>query len=759
MRFRAILLASVVFSTPAMAQTTAPAQTPVADAPATGLQDIVVTAQRREENLQKAALAVSAVAGDDLVKQSVTQANDLTRLVPAIQVASASSFTQIYLRGIGSFGANAFAEQGVAFNLDGIYLSRPAAPAALFYDLERLETLKGPQGTLYGRNASGGALNVITAKPKLNETSGFLNAEVGNYNTFKTSAAINVPLGQQWAARVSGQYARHDGYFSDGYDDENTGAVRGQLKFDNGAGINATLMTDYGHVGGKGAGGTIMPLIGNGRLGVSDPAVLAAYQAAQPTAPVPQILAKSDGFQDNNYYGAALTANADLGFAKLTVIPAWRETDLNFLSYASSFLIRDIEKSHQGSVEARLGNRSGAVNWVIGGYWFSEHVNALQHYDQGSNLLDINSLLDTSSLAAFGQATVEVASHVRLTGGLRYTDDHKQQSTNFTNAPFVGFVSPATGNFTPIFASIPAVATSDVHFRKTTWKAGLEYDAGPRSLVYASVATGFKSGALYAATGQNYSLPEGLTAYTLGSKNRFLDNRLQLNVEAFLWDYSNQQVSHLGPVQVASTPAGGIYAPVFLTENAGSAKLYGVEAELLFKPTPQDMFSADIQWLHARYKTFAYQAYSTSGATPVEGCGVTPTGLIAATPGAAIFNVNCSGRPLVNAPDWTINLAYEHKFALGSGGEVSLGADTRIQSGTYVSIDYLPDGHQDTYMMSNAHLGFEPVGGRFSVTAFVNNLENRTVFAASFQSPVKNGVLYNQLRPPRTFGLRGSVKF
>ena len=273
------------------------------------------------------------------------------------------------------------------------------------------------------------------------------------------------------------------------------------------------------------------------------------------------------------------------------------------------------------------------------------------------------------------------------------------------------------------------------------------------------MATGFKSGALYAATGQNYSLPEGLTAYTLGSKNRFLDNRLQLNVEAFLWDYSNQQVSHLGPVQVASTPAGGIYAPVFLTENAGSAKLYGVEAELLFKPTPHDMFSADIQWLHARYKTFAYQAYSTSGATPVEGCGVTPTGLIAATPGAAIFNVNCSGRPLVNAPDWTINLAYEHKFALGSGGEVSLGADTRIQSGTYVSIDYLPDGHQDTYMMSNAHLGFEPVGGRFSVTAFVNNLENRTVFAASFQSPVKNGVLYNQLRPPRTFGLRGSVKF
>jgi iron complex outermembrane receptor protein len=125
-----------------------------------------------------------------------------------------------------------------------------------------------------------------------------------------------------------------------------------------------------------------------------------------------------------------------------------------------------------------------------------------------------------------------------------------------------------------------------------------------------------------------------------------LDNRLQLNIEAFWWDYRNQQISHLGPVQVASTPAGAVYAPVFLTENAGSAKLYGLEAEVLFKPTANDLFTADIQWLHARYKTFAYYAYSSSGATTAAGCAVTPTSRIAATTGAAIFSVDCSGRPL-----------------------------------------------------------------------------------------------------------------
>ncbi|WP_206244868.1 TonB-dependent receptor [Novosphingobium terrae] len=752
MRLKALLFASAALAQPALAQDTAPPTT-------NGLQDIIVTAQRRSENLQKTALAVSAVAGDVLVRQSVTQATDLTRLVPALQVAPAASYTQIYLRGVGSFGANAFAEQGVAFNMDGVYLSRPAAPAALFYDLERMEVLKGPQGTLYGRNASGGAVNVITAKPRLGETSGFINGEYGNYNTAKVSAAINLPLGERWAVRLAGQHASHDGYFNDGYDDENTQAARTQVKFDSHAGFDADLMLDYGHVGGKGPGGTIMPLIGNGRLGVSDPAVLAAYQAASPTAPVPQVVARNDGFQRNNFYGVALTANQDLGFAKLTLLPSFRETDINFLSYASSFYIRDVEKTHQTSLEARLANARGAVNWVLGGYFFDERVHASQTYDQGSNRLQVNPLLATRSLAAFGQATVTVLPAFRITGGLRYTDDHKQQNTVFTNAPFVGFVSPATGNFTPIFNPITAQAVSDIHFRKVTWKAGVEYDAGPRSLLYASVATGFKSGALFAAQGNNTSAPENLTAYTLGAKNRFLDNRLQLNLEAFWWDYKNQQVSHLGPVQVASTPAGGIYAPVFITENAGSARLYGVEAELQFKPDDADLLSADLQWLHARYRRFGYNSYSSSGAVPAVGCAVSPTSLIAATPGGAIYAVDCSGRQVVNAPEWTLNMAYEHRFALRNGGKVTFGANTRIQSGSYVSIDYLPGGYQSTYTTSDVRLEYQPKSGKLTLGLFANNLENTTIFAASFQSPVKNGVLYNQLRPPRTYGARASVRF
>lgn len=725
-----------------------------------GLEEIVVTAQRREENLQRAAIAVSAVTGDTLTKQSISQATDISRLVPALQIAPASSLTQIYLRGIGTFGANAFAEQGVAFNLDGVYLSRPAAPAALFYDLERLEVLKGPQGTLYGRNATGGAINLITVKPKIGETSGYISGEYGNYNAIKTSGAINVPVSDVAAFRFSGQYVDRDGFYNDGYDDENSTALRGQFRLDTGDNFNMNVMVDYGHVGGKGSGGTIVPLLdGKRRLGPSDPAVIAAYVAQPPSPPVPQIIARNDGYQDNTYYGGVITANLDLGFAQLSVIPAWRKTDLDFVSYASSFLIDVTEVSDQSSLEARLANQSDKLKWVLGAYYFTEDTSANQRYDQGSNGTRILSELQTRSYAVFGEATYSVSDRFRVTGGLRYTSDNKQQVTEAHTLPFVGFVPPAFPNFTPIILDLRTDATSDVNFNKTTWKAGVEFDAADHSLLYATVATGFKSGILYSALGDNFSAPERMTAYTVGSKNRFFDNTLQLNVEAFYWDYKDQQVSHLAPVQVASTPGGPIFGPVFKTENAGSATIYGLETELLWQPSRADLLSVNLQYLHTKYDNLQYQAYSVTGPAPVIGCAVTPTALIGASPAARVFDVDCSGRPLVNAPKWVVNAGYDHSFDLGDSGKIIAGIDTRIESSRYLSLDFLDVSSQGSYMMSNARLTYETASGKMSITAFVNNLENELVFSNSLQSPAKSGVFYSQLRPPRTYGLRGTIKF
>jgi iron complex outermembrane receptor protein len=724
--------------------------------PAVALEEVVVTAQRREENLQKAAVAVSAVAGDALTRASITQATDLTRLIPSVQIAPAASFTQIYLRGVGTFGANAFAEQGVAFNLDGVYLSRPAAPAGLFYDLERIEVLKGPQGTLYGRNATGGAVNLITAKPKLGDNSGQLSTEYGNYDSVKASGAVNLALGENAALRVAGQIAKHDGYFSDGYDDEDTKAVRAQLKYDPPGGFDAAVSIDYADVGGMGSGGTIMPLVnGDARMGPSDPRVVAAYTARSPTAPVPQLVAKKDGYQDNTFLGVQSTINADLGLAQLTVIPAYRKTDLDFRSYASGFLIDITEKSEQSSLEARVAGKTERLTWVAGAYGFAEDVDADQLFDQASNASYIRSKLKTKSVAVFGQASWSLTDRLRATGGLRWTKDNKKQDSYAESRPFVGF-TPA---FTPIILTVPSTAVSDVDFDKVTWKAGLDYDLAERSLLYASVATGYKSGVLFAANGHNWSRPEALTAYTVGSKNRFLDNRLQLNIEGFYWDYKDQQISHLGAALAATTPGGAIYAPLFKTENAGKATIYGAELETLFQAGAHDLLSANVQYLHARYDELRYQAYSTTGPAPAVGCSTTLTNLTGTSPVARIYDVACSGKPVVNAPKWVVNLGWDHTFPLASGAKVILGADTRLESARYLSIDFLDQGRQGAYAMSNARLTYEVADGRWSFTGFVNNIEDKVVFANSLQSPAKAGVIYNQVRPPRTYGVRLSARF
>lgn len=723
-----------------------------------GLEEVVVTAQRREETAQRAAIPITAVAGEAVTQSSVTQATDLTRLIPSIQVAPASSLTQIYLRGVGTFAANAFAEQGVAFNLNGVYLSRPAAPAGLFYDLERIEVLKGPQGTLYGRNATGGAVNVIAARPVIGETSGFFHTEIGNYSAVKSSAAVNVAVNDSAAFRFSGQYVERDGYFNDGYDDEDSHAVRAQFRLEKTA-VDFSVMADYANIGGKGVGGTIMPLLaGKDRLGPSDPRVIAEYLTRPPTPPVPQIIARDDGYQDNEFYGIIATLEADLGPATLTIVPAYRKTDLDFLSYSSSFYIDVEELSEQSSFEARLSNTGNDWSWVTGLYYFNENVTADQFFDQASNGTLIQSDLDTTSYALFGQATYSVTDTFRITAGLRYTEDNKKQQTYAETRPFTGFVPPGPPDFTPIIAIIPSNPVSDVDFDKTTWKLGIELDVADQSLLYASVSTGFKSGILYSATGRNYSDPETLTAYTIGSKNRFLGNTLQFNVEAFYWDYEDQHIAHLGPVQVAETPVGPIFGPVFMTENAGQATIYGVETDLLWLPSPNGLLSLNLQYLDTEYDELRYQAYSPTGAPPVLGCPAAATDLTGTTPTARIYDVDCSGRPMVNAPEWTINLGYEHGFELNRG-RIIVGADTRIESSRYLSMEFLDLGKQKSYTMSNLRVTYETEAGGLALTAFVNNIEDELVFSNSLQSPAKAGTIYNQMRPPRTYGMRLSLRF
>jgi len=209
-----------------------------------------------------------------------------------------------------------------------------------------------------------------------------------------------------------------------------------------------------------------------------------------------------------------------------------------------------------------------------------------------------------------------------------------------------------------------------VDFSKFTWKAGVEYDAAAQNLLYANVSTGYKSGGFFIAALDNTFKPENITAYTVGSKNRFFSNRLQLNVEGFYWKYSDQQVNYLGPVRTSATTVGTALA----TTNAGNSRIYGSEIELLFRPTRATTLGMNLQYLNGKYTDYKIVQASGTGAPPRTTCAVTPSSAFALPPPGQAYLVDCSGKPQINSPKWSVNLSAEHIFELSDAFELTLGS-------------------------------------------------------------------------------------
>ncbi|MBA2935753.1 TonB-dependent receptor [Sphingomonas sp. CGMCC 1.13654] len=725
-----------------------------------GIADIVVTAQRRNENLQRAAVAVTAVGSDELMRAGVSQPQDLTKLVPALKLAGVGGGgTQVTVRGVGNFAGNPYAEPAVAVNLDGVYLARSGGPDGLFYDLDRVEVLKGPQGTLYGRNATAGAINIITKKPT-KDLSLDASLEAGNYGLWRGMAALNVPVSPTLQVRASGTLTHRDGYSSDGYNDDKTQAGRLQLRWLPTARLSVLLVGDYEHVGGKGPNGVFSPYLvpSNPFLGSTKDGSnallkdisLAISGGTNPTL-LPPIL--DNGFVDQRNWGTSATIDLDLGGAKLTVLPAYRHSDNDYLQYNPGFPVSSSERSRATSIEARLTSTGHSpLQWIIGGYFYNEKIGFDLFADQGVAFARTEPLLHTRSYAAFGQLSYAILPHLRATGGLRYTDEHKTQAgrnggplpalpAGYNGSP-AAYYNAACQPYDPSTATCYFGLTGDLKKQSVTWKAGLEYDAGPRSLIYGNVATGFKAGGFFGSLPPNSYKPETLTAYTLGTKNRFFDNSLQVNAEAFYWTYKNKQVTHLGPI----LPSGFN----LITENAGKATIKGAELEIIWQPTHDDAFSANLQYLHARYKDFRYSQTTVSG-PPQTACPTIPIA------GASAVTVDCSGRPLPLAPTWTANLSYRHTFELRDT-KIDAQIGTQIQSRYFTGEEYLPGELQKFSTASNASLTWHLHGDRYAVGLFIDNIEDSRIKTFSFVQPVV-GLPVVILRAPRTFGGRFSVSF
>jgi iron complex outermembrane receptor protein len=776
-----------------------------AAAEGSGIQDIVVTAQRREENLQRAAVAISAVTGDALREAGVTRPTELTAVVPSLQVATAAGpYNVFYLRGVGNFNANAFSDAGIAFNFDGVYIGRPSGSTGFFYDLERVEVVKGPQGTLYGRNATGGAINVISRKPDLGTFGVVASAEYGNYDALRLDAAVNLPLGDIAAVRLAGIHVRHDGYMNDGTDDQDDLGGRASLRVDATPDLRLDIVADYFRQRGQGPGAT--PLLApqgvptpttfslDDRIGIFSPAGEALYtsQRAGPFGrnfyPFP---AGYQPFQKNEAWGVAGTLNWDNSLGTVTLIAAHREIGLNYLSYTPAFQVLEENRTKQNSAELRFATTEDfPLRAIIGAFYFNEKTRGEPgaYSSNWNGQFDSDLKLDTESEAIFGRLTYAITPEVRLTVGARQTWEDKSFSgtrisltrvcfaPSCPNAPPLPFqpLPPALGTFPsvvvpgPPFGPAPYGGFPDVvaapnlaqiavivnnneqrDFRKFTWRAGADWDITSHNLLYASFETGFKSGGFFFSPGRNSYEPETIEAFTLGSKNRFLDNRLQVNIELFHWRYKDQQISHLINI-------GGI--PTFATENVGRATFKGFEIETELRPAANTTLSADVQYLDAEYNNFEFLQANQSGiANPAifNGTGCPTTGFDAATNNS--FVVDCSGRRPVNAPKWTVNLGAQQRIPV-SFGEIVLDARAHYQSTTLIGLEFVPIEYQEGFWLTDAAATYYAPDRQYFIGAFVNNIFDETVASHMFPTPGTN-LFPATLRPPRSYGIRAGFEF
>lgn len=781
------------------------------------IAEIVVTAQKKEESLQKAGIAIDAVTGASLAQSGILKADDLGKSVPSIAISNGGgSNTSIFLRGVGNFTNSSYNDPAVTPSYDGVVMGRAAgAFSAAFYDLARVEVLKGPQGILYGRNATGGAVNVIPQRPELGRTSGGFNLSVGNYDAVAADAHINIATGENSALRLGATRQVHDGYNRDGTDDLDRSGLRAQFLIEPTDTVSVRLAADYTEIAGKGAGAsyvgaflpsesgfTFTPATGlDSSEGLGTDAAN-AFRTSQLGAPGFGFLSElnTDPKVDYKYWGVNAEVNVDTSIGKLTVIPAYRESDgYSYFNGPAFNTAYAKENDKQFSVETRLSGKAGMIDYVVGGFYFNEKIKAENQYNQEFVLPIQNYEHKTESWATFGQLTAHIGDRLRLIGGARYTHDKKEMDGIINNfITFCGGIPPVTppasfalgcaaSDGLPRYANststsdtiawlvangwIAAGSTDEANaqvfpilsgagvilktynpvvdsgtYSRVTWKVSAEYDVAPDSLLYATVETGYRAGGFQLAEGRSSYKPEYITAYSVGSKNRFLGNRLQVNLEAFWWKYRDQQITYF------TVDSGGTL--INSNENAGKLTIKGVDVDIIAKPLRNTTLTAKVQYLDSKYQDLKLITASPRNNI---GCTSTPTGETLSDGETAVLSFDCSGKPGLYSPKWTANLGAEQVVPLGDTLELVGAVNTSWRSSQWGGFEYLAFQKIGAYWMTDLNLTLRDPEGGWSLGGFVHNVEGDRRVMRPQASPI--GFAVANYTAPRTYGLRLSAEF
>lgn len=721
-----------LFASESMAQTRADTGVHATAEGQAGEGEIVVTANRRAENVQKVPISISVLSSGDLTAAGVTTSEQLTLRTTNLQMGNVNAQPLIYIRGMGSAILNPGAEGTVGLYIDGVYLPWATSIDQSFLDVERVEVLKGPQGSLYGRNTTAGAINFITRDPA-RERAAELSATLGTWGTQNLSAFVSSGPGTV-AASIAGQVTRHNPFIKNlgsgpDYQDKDEIGLRGKIKFEPNSRLSIVAAVDWARRNDHNQQGFISL---NDQLTAANPARPGHYTviSRDPEHTYSDWPSLGERYGD---LGGSLTIRAKLPFADFVSITAGRHTsltsspdtdasDLPLTGFSSRLTLRSWSQEFQF-----ISSHSSNLEWVVGLYTFHSkggfdpvgvRFPSAQPYanaEIGDSDLIIKGIGSAEAYAAYGQASYTILDHLKITGGLRYSWEKRSLDEQTITVPGIG----ETFREAPLSKS----------WNSVTPKIGIDY-SWDRHMLYGSYTQGFRSGSynLVSVGTPGPVNPEKVKAWEIGGKHTLLTG-VRFNWAAFYSEYKDLQVS-----RELNNGSGSL----FFTQNAASATIKGFEADLSVTAIENLSLDFGVGYLHARYDNFA-------------GAGAflpAPGGY-----GYVSVAVDASGHPLARAPDWTASFAATYTVPIGE-------SHLDLSGNVYYTDDYFLDTPSnvrvDRFAIVNARATYFLPGGHVSLAVFVNNAFDKRYLATLSTS---QDALFGTPNDPRIVGATIALKY
>ncbi len=702
-----------------------------------GVNEIVVTAQKERQNIQDVPISITALSGETLEDTRVNNVLDLSNTLPNVQINSFSNSPDsavFTIRGIGVNDADPYVGTTVSVVVDGVVVGVNTAALLSLFDIDRVEVLRGPQGTLFGANTTGGVVNVVTKQP-----TGVLEGEAqlvyGNYGQIEANASLNFPIGRDFAGKISVLHNSNNGYFRNYLDGERLGArnitsVRGYLQYDDGN-YDATVIGEYTGSRNDSQTGVL----------IAEPGDL-FFTPGQTEDPFDFKRGQSDdqpNSNDRDTYSLTLTQNLDTSIGTLTSITNYREYD-NLL-FSDDDATTDVllqtrreVKHHQFSQELRnLVDVTDTTRLIVGAFYFEQEYSLEQDgkLDGFSPGVGQPQTQDQKNWSAsiFAQAYQDLTPDLTVQLGLRYSHEKTEAVSTSANS-----ISPDGGpaDFdNPIIPGTLVVASGEESWNNIGWKIGLDYQASDDVLLYGYYARGFKSGGftgrIVIAEDIGPFDPEKVDTFEVGFKSDLLDRRLRLNFAAFLNKYNDQQV-----VQNLTFPSGANSATI---TNAGRSESKGFEIEATAVPVDGLTLTGALAYLDAEYKEYDTQVLDAMG---------------------NLVPVSFAGNELLNSPDWNASAGVNWENEVGPG-LLNLGAQYSYTSSKFTGFTNLPVELVPSIELVNAYASYSPDNSGLTIGVWARNLFDEEYFNQRLNL-TGIGTLAS-IGAPRTYGVDLRIEF